>query len=457
MFRSMLAGCFVFVLAGVIYALPAQAEEMELPLPPPPSPMDEEEAAPPPVAPDAPAEGTTEEEDEDALPPPPGPGEETIDLGVGESTGAPGKIVGGRVNVRAGASTKYEIIVTVDADTPVVVYERVGDWIKIGYPPDQHCYVHTRYLEGEPNPDIPAAGEEHAVKADKVNLRARSWIGSTVVGQVGVGDTVTVTGLRGQWARIKPPHSARAWVYYKYVQHEGTIAKSEAEETEEEGAGGTEGSTARPDGPPQAEHVNDEAWQKYYDEQKQRAELELRRRRAYLKQARSSVVELRAELARIDEETAAAKAAIGEQYQERREEIGETVPPDGDAQPAQPEFTPPPEGERPGDLSTGGYSGWVEHTGFLGSRPAAYRLVKGGEVLFLLRSAKYDLSRYKAKRVVVRGRIESAPGWEANVLVVDELRLVGAATGYVSGQPRTMPAPEPPLGSGGDVSIDLRE
>ena len=95
-----------------------------------------------------------------------------------------GKITGGRVNIRAGQSTKYEIVLTADINTPVTVYEKVGDWVKIAYPETEYCYINQKYISGDVPADIPEQGLVREVRGSNVNLRARPWPGSTVVGQM---------------------------------------------------------------------------------------------------------------------------------------------------------------------------------------------------------------------------------------------------------------------------------
>jgi len=80
--------------------------------------------------------------------------------------------------------------------------------------------------------------------------------------------------------------------------------------------------------------------------------------------------------------------------------------------------------KRQGHGDIAGFTGWIEYIGWVGKRPAAYRLVQGEETVFLLRSAKYDLSKYVNRRVLVDGAVEIAPGFEANVLVVDRLQVL---------------------------------
>ena len=121
-------------------------------LPPPPSVDGGLELPPPPPAPSIDSEAVVVEDTQnsDLVPPPPPANDadltlpvvaddtvitqevdvlpSTDDTAVITTTkdlgGVQGKITGGRVNIRAGQSTKYEIVLTADINTPVTVYEK---------------------------------------------------------------------------------------------------------------------------------------------------------------------------------------------------------------------------------------------------------------------------------------------------------------------------------------------
>ena len=52
-------------------------------------------------------------------------------------------------------------------------------------------------------------------------MYVRPWAGSTVVGSVKAGESVVVTGARGQFLRIRPPATAYAWVFEKFIRYNG--------------------------------------------------------------------------------------------------------------------------------------------------------------------------------------------------------------------------------------------
>ena len=98
------------------------------------------------------------------------------------------------------------------------------------------------------------------------------------------------------------------------------------------------------------------------------------------------------QLARIDQEAARAKEEAYRRSQENkkyeaayRAELAQNYRP----------------GPPPGSM---GYdaTGWVEYIGYLNNRTAGYRLVKGGETIYLLRSLYYNLDDFVGKQVRVR-------------------------------------------------------
>ncbi len=381
-----------------------------LPTPPPPPPLPEEpEEKPEPDVPDEP------------VPEPTQPDEPV----VVDPEGMPGQIAGGRVNIRSGPSTRYEIIVTLDPGSPVQVYGKKDDWYEIAYPEGQHCYVHQRFIEGNIPPDIPPDGLLRAITGEEsVRVRVRPWNKSTTVGTVKSKDLVTITEIRGEWAKIKPPQAVRAWVYGKYVQTEqkvvrGTDAKTEAPPK----LPGTEKKTQP--GESKKSTLAERAEEKKQEKLRILRQRQTARRRAHLQSVRSVVEEINAQLAAIEEEAA------------------------GQMPQPQPKSEDEPEPFRPGELEMGGFTGWVEYIGRVGRRPAAFRLVKGGEVLFLLRSSAYDLADYVHKRVAVDGNVAEAPGFQANVLIVNYLRVLGQPPAPVQKQkplirrPYVRPGQEP--------------
>ena len=437
----------VVAVLGVSAGLGWSAEDTLLLPPPPPSVDGGLELPPPPPAPSVGGDSVIVEESQtsELVPPPPPASGTELNLPVvieqnvitdevdvlppaqpvsevvvsKDLGGVSGKITGGRVNIRAGQSTKYEIVLTADIDTPVTVYEKVGDWVKIAYPQSEYCYINQRYISGDIPADIPEQGLVREVRGSNVNLRARPWPGSTVVGQVNSGESVFITGIRGQWVRIRPPAEAKAWVFHKYVSYDGGVKESAAPVAQTQSNEGLDefGNKVKSAAD---DIVAQSKSSPIIDKIKARAEAERRAResrRAAVDNILSSVED---QLARIDQQAAREKEEAFRRSQENKKyeaayqaELAKNYRP----------------GPPPGSM---GYdaTGWVEYIGYLNNRTAGYRLVKGGETIYLLRSLYYDLDDFVGKQVRVSGDIIDDITSNNNIMEVKRLSLYNGT--YIS-------------------------
>ncbi|MBP5232653.1 MAG: SH3 domain-containing protein, partial [Planctomycetes bacterium] len=332
--------------------------------------------------------------------------------------GTAGVITGGRVNIRAGDSTKYEIVYTADPETPVTVYEKKGEWVKIGFPEKEFCYVEQRAVEGDVPAEIPEQGVGCTVRNDGAKVYVRPWAGSTVVGSVKAGESVVVTGARGQFLRIRPPATAYAWVFEKFIRYNGasvqtvelTDAEKEARAKENEKAlrqtvddlksGKGKLMSAREANP-------------LLLKLRERTQVERKQREAQREAVKSMVANIDKQMELIDAETAARIADIDRNRVDmaRLNEEAMRVAEEG--------YRP---GPPPGSMGNSA-TGWIEHVAFWRGRPAEYRLVKGQEIICYIRSSRYNLADYNGRRVVVTGNLVKSVNGKVDVLSVDTLRL----------------------------------
>ena len=376
------------------------AEETGVPIAPTPP------AAPPVEAPDAPA--LPDAPDAPDVPDvPDAPDVPATDGDPYDAAGmtSQGKVNAARVNVRAGPGTRYEIVVTVSKDTPVTVHAKVGDWLKIAYPAGQHCYIHPRHLQGDIELDRLGDGQKLGVQSETAPLRVRNWDRSSVVGQVKRGDLVTIIGMRGRWAKITPPATAFAWIFHRYVTYQGEVKSVEAPV-----ASDTDGA------------VTTTSLPKTEKEEKQEKEMRQQRAKSYevLVQRQQEYENRQQErVSSVMQDIQAKLDAIDRSVAEKKGQVSSPAP-----------VQTPIAAEK--DY---GYTGWVEYIGHVGRRPAAFRLMKGGEILFLLRSAKFDLGKFTNRRIKCFGLIEEAPGFKANVLIVEGMELLDVGPETVREQP----------------------
>lgn len=131
-----------------------------------------------------------------------------------------GTISGDRVNVRAGSSKNHEILCKLNSGERVAVRGGRGEWLKIVPPSPVRVWVWAEFVK------------EDVVVEDRVNVRARPALRSSVMCQVDRGDEVRVVDQQDEWLGIVPPPDCYAWVSAKYVEYAFPIKPSKAEEAE---------------------------------------------------------------------------------------------------------------------------------------------------------------------------------------------------------------------------------
>ncbi|MCC8179364.1 MAG: SH3 domain-containing protein [Planctomycetes bacterium] len=337
-------------------------------------------------------------------------------------TPRPAKITGGRVNVRAGPNTQYESIAVLTTGVPVTVLARHGEWFKIIFPSDQLASIHKTLVDADITGEIPEAGLPGIVNQDNADVHAYYWDKSTVVGQLNKGDPVIIKQERGQWYRIDAPDTARAYVSAQYVRLDGggEVAVDSAPAPVNPAVDLTAG---RADAAGKLVLSEDdrrvaaikEAYFNRLREQEAAREEEVVETVNRLTEA---LDDFDARLAELDREASSLLA-----YPVETTQIGSAA------------WAPP-------DPLYGGYTGWLENIGRVGGAPASFRLTKGGEIRFYLRSDRFNLADYVGRRVFVNGAIELAAGANANVLNVSEVRpLTDSEIAEGMRQTATMPQP----------------
>lgn len=332
--------------------------------------------------------------------------------------GTAGVITGGRVNVRAGDSTKYEIVYTADPETPVTVYEKKGEWVKIGFPEKEFCYLEQQAVEGGAPTDFPEQGVARAVRNDNAKVYVRPWAGSTAVGSVKAGETVVVTGARGQYLRIRPPATAYAWVFEKFIRYNSEGVQNIELTAEEKAAREKEKETALRQKIDEAKGIRGKLpgsreMNPLLIKLRERTAMERKQREEQREAVKSLVANIDKQMAAIDAETVNRIADI------ERNRIDMRKASEAAMRAAEENYRPGPPPGSMGNAATG----WIEHVAFWRNRPAEYRLVKGQEIICYIRSSRYNLGDYNGRRVVVNGTVEKSVHGNLNVLVVDALRL----------------------------------
>ncbi|MCL2001068.1 MAG: SH3 domain-containing protein [Planctomycetes bacterium] len=316
----------------------------------------------------------------------------------------PGRIAGGRVNVRAGPNTQYESIAVLTTGMPVTVLARHGEWLKIIYPEDQLASIHRNFVNAEITGEIPEAGIPGVVNQDNVDVHAFYWDRSTTVGKLNRGDPVVIRQERGQWYRIAAPASARAYVFAEYVRVEGgdQVAidsfppPANPSIDLSQGQPDATGRLKLSENDRKAAALKESYFRRLMEQQRRDEE----QAREYVNLLEAGINELEAKLEAINSEIHSRMF-----YSHTMTDLGSAA------------WAPP-------DPLYGGYTGWVENIGRVGGAPASFRLTKNGEIRFHLRSDRFNLNDFAGRRVWLNGNVEVALGATANVVNVDQIRIL---------------------------------
>ncbi len=385
-------------------------------LAPPPPPL-----APPPVAPATAAGGAAAGMPDQIGAPPPGDGAVAAAPVVLNETPQPGRITGGRVNVRAGPNTQYESVAVLTSGAPVTVMARHEDWYKIVFPPDQLASIHKSLVTAEITGEIPETGLPGIVSVDNAEVHAFYWDRSTVVGTLPQGTPVVIRQERGQWYRIDAPDTARAFVSAQYVRLEGAgqvvaDAAPPPANPAVDLSGGTDARTGQvklSENDRRVAELKEQYFKRIRDQYEAELDAEERAYQAAVEANKRQAEQLDLALKDLD----GRLAAIDQETSQRMTYMNQLYAPTVLTTVGSATWAPP-------DPATGGYTGWVENIGRVGGAPSAHRLTKGGEIRFYLRSGVYNLDEFNNRRVWVNGPVEPASGASAAVLNVDQMRIL---------------------------------
>ncbi|MBM3248836.1 MAG: hypothetical protein FJZ10_05415 [Candidatus Omnitrophica bacterium] len=131
------------------------------------------------------------------------------------------------LNIRAGYNINFEVVYKLKKDDKVTVLEKKFNWCKVGLPEGSSCFISTKYVNRIVDRDA-------AVGADRVNVRARPDLKSSVLCQLGKNDPVTIVEDNDKdWYRIYPPKNCYGWVNEKYLKYYFSIDQYNKEKQQE--------------------------------------------------------------------------------------------------------------------------------------------------------------------------------------------------------------------------------
>ncbi|MFH1202293.1 MAG: SH3 domain-containing protein [Candidatus Omnitrophota bacterium] len=140
-----------------------------------------------------------------------------------EESNFTGVINGKDVNVRAGANINFEIITKLNKGDFVEVLSKSFDWYKIKLPKDSSCFVNKSYVLIEND-------NSGKINANRVNIRAKPTVNSTILGQFNKNDNADILAKEGNWYKIGVPNNCFGWVNVKYISY--YMKKTGAQNTE---------------------------------------------------------------------------------------------------------------------------------------------------------------------------------------------------------------------------------
>ena len=116
------------------------------------------------------------------------------------------KVVGQRVNLRAKADMRAEVVGQIADGEFLNARSFQDDWVEVAPPASVELWVHREFIK------------DNQVTAPKLYVRGGPGINYTAVGTLMRGDTITPTGDFGEWIKIVPPAICSLWVNRSYVQ-----------------------------------------------------------------------------------------------------------------------------------------------------------------------------------------------------------------------------------------------
>jgi len=122
-----------------------------------------------------------------------------------------GKLLAGKVRIRAKADLDSPIIRQMNKNDHLLVIGEEGDFYAIEPLKDTKAYVFRSYIL------------DNVVEADRVNVRLEPHVDAPIIGQLKVGEKVqgAICALNHKWLEIAPPKGARFYVAKEFVGSAG--------------------------------------------------------------------------------------------------------------------------------------------------------------------------------------------------------------------------------------------
>ena len=118
-----------------------------------------------------------------------------------------------RLFVRGGPATNYADLNVVSKGEKLVVVGEKSGWLKIMLPDDTPCWVSKKLVDEKED-------GQGVVNAHRVNIRVYPDKAKSrhIIGQIKEGTEVTIIGEKSGWYKLEPPEGLSAWVSKKYTK-----------------------------------------------------------------------------------------------------------------------------------------------------------------------------------------------------------------------------------------------
>lgn len=130
-----------------------------------------------------------------------------------------GEVTANNVNIRAGCNLNFEILNKLQSFDKVEVFDKQDDWFKIQLPKNTKCYINKKYVLKKNGSCV--------VDGNRINLRARPSMQSSVLAQVNKFQELTIVGEVSDWFIVMPSENCFGWVKSDYIKFYSEMKKIE--------------------------------------------------------------------------------------------------------------------------------------------------------------------------------------------------------------------------------------
>ncbi|MEW6170082.1 MAG: SH3 domain-containing protein [Candidatus Omnitrophota bacterium] len=116
------------------------------------------------------------------------------------------------VNIRSGPNLNFEIIGKVNFNQILAVFGKKDSWYKIKIPYEFDVFINSKLVQIK-------SDSIGIITTNRVNVRSKPNLKSTVLSQMNKGDIVSVRGEKDEWLTIGPPRNCYAWINEKFVDY----------------------------------------------------------------------------------------------------------------------------------------------------------------------------------------------------------------------------------------------